>query len=73
MRAVAQLRAHGGTVARIGGSGGRPDPVEPGQPVRGVAPGQTMVLYGGAGVDAVSAGPEADQFVIAAGTIVRAG
>jgi tRNA-specific 2-thiouridylase len=72
-RVQAQLRAHGGTV------GGSADLVDGGlrlsldQPVRGVAPGQTMVLYGGAGVDAVSAGPEADQFVIAAGTIVRTG
>jgi hypothetical protein len=32
-----------------------------------------MVLYGGATPDAASAGPAADQYVLAAGTIVRTG
>ena len=75
---MVQVRAHGDPVparARVeAGADGRSElGVSLVEPLRGVAPGQTMVLYGGAGVDAVSAGPEADQFVIAAGTIVRTG
>ena len=31
LRTVAQLRAHGGIVARLGRSGGRPDPADPGR------------------------------------------
>ncbi len=73
IRVQAQLRAHGGTV------GGSADLVDGtlrlslDQAARGVAPGQTMVLYGGATPDAASAGPAADQYVLAAGTIVRTG
>jgi tRNA-specific 2-thiouridylase len=73
VRAQAQLRAHGGTV---GGSADLVDGtlrVNLDAPSRGVAPGQTMVLYGGAGLDEASGRPSADQFVIAAGTIVRTG
>jgi tRNA-specific 2-thiouridylase len=61
LRTVAQLRAHGGAVA------GSADLVDGrlrltlDEPVRGVAPGQTVVLY-----------DPADEFVIAAGTMVRA-
>jgi tRNA-specific 2-thiouridylase len=73
VRAQLQLRAHGGTV------GGSADLVDGDlrlsldEPSRGVAPGQTVVLYGGAGLPAPAGGPSADQFVIAAGTIVRTG
>jgi len=73
LRVQAQLRAHGGTV---GGSADLVDAtlrLSPDSPTRGVAPGQTLVLYGGAGLDETAAGPSADQFVIAAGTIVRTG
>jgi tRNA-specific 2-thiouridylase len=73
VRVQAQLRAHGGTV------GGSADLVD-GElrlsldgPTRGVAPGQTVVLYGGVGLDAPSGDPHADQYVMAAGTIVRTG
>ena len=61
-RTVAQLRAHGGTVR------GSVDLVDGSlrvtldEPIRGIAPGQTVVCY-----DA------ADEYVIGAGTIVRAG
>jgi tRNA-specific 2-thiouridylase len=61
MRTVAQLRAHGGVVR------GSADLVDGrirlslDEPIRGVAPGQTVVLY--------DAG---DDYVIGAGTIVRA-
>jgi tRNA-specific 2-thiouridylase len=61
LRAVAQLRAHGGTVR---GSADLVDGrlrVVLDEPVRGVAPGQTVVLY-----------DDSDEFVIGAGTIVRA-
>ena len=73
VRVQAQVRAHGGTV------GGSADLVDGelrlslDEPTRGVAPGQTVVLYGGAGLHEPAGGPSADQFVIAAGTIVRAG
>ena len=73
VRVQAQLRAHGGTV------GGSADLVD-GElrlsldaPARGVAPGQTVVLYGGAGLNEPAGDPDADQFVIAAGTIGRTG
>ena len=61
-RVLAQLRAHGGTAA------GSVDLVDGrlrlslDEPVRGVAPGQTVVLYDPAG-----------DFVIGAGTVVRTG
>jgi tRNA-specific 2-thiouridylase len=73
VRVQAQLRAHGETV------GGSADLVDGElrlsleQPTRGVAPGQTVVLYGGVGLPGPSGGPHPDQFVIAAGTIVRTG
>jgi tRNA-specific 2-thiouridylase len=62
LRTLAQLRAHGGTAA------GSVDLVDGrlrlslDEPVRGVAPGQTVVLYDPAG-----------DFVIGAGTVVRTG
>jgi tRNA-uridine 2-sulfurtransferase len=62
LRTVAQLRAHGGTAR------GSADLVDGcirlslEQPIRGVAPGQTVVLYD----------PD-DDYVIGAGTIVGAG
>jgi tRNA-specific 2-thiouridylase len=61
LRTVAQLRAHGGVVR------GSADLVDGrirltlDEPVRGVAPGQTVVLY-----------DSDDDYVIGAGTIVRA-
>ena len=73
VRVQAQLRAHGETV---GGSAALVDDMlrlNLDRPARGVAPGQTVVLYGGPGVDEPAAGPSADQYVLAAGTIVRTG
>ena len=73
VRAQVQLRAHGGTV------GGSADLVEGelqlclDEPSRGVAPGQTVVLYGADGALGPAGAPRADQFVVAAGTIVRTG
>ncbi len=73
MRVQAQLRAHGGTVGGSADLVGGALRLHLDRPARGVAPGQTMVLYGGAGADAADGEPMADQFVIAAGTIVRTG
>ncbi len=71
MRVQAQLRAHGGTVGGSADLVGGSLRLSLDRPARGVAPGQTVVLYGGAGADAAAGTPTADQFVIAAGTIVR--
>ncbi len=62
LRTVAQLRAHGGTVPASADLVDGRIRLTLDQPLRGVAPGQTVVLY-----------DDGDQFVIGAGTIVRAG
>lgn len=62
MRTVAQVRAHGGTVA------GSADLVDGllrlvlDEPIRGIAPGQTVVMY-----------DPSDHYVVGAATITRAG
>ena len=62
LRTVAQLRAHGGTVPASADLVDGRLRLTLDEPLRGVAPGQTVVLY--------DAG---DSFVIGAGTIIRAG
>ena len=62
LRTVAQVRAHGGNVrASVDLVDGQLR-LSLDESIRGIAPGQTVVLY-----------DEADEYVIGAGTIVRAG
>ncbi len=62
LRTVAQLRAHGGTVRASADLVDECVRLTLDAPIRGVAPGQTVVLY-----------DPGDRFVIGAGTIIRAG
>jgi tRNA-uridine 2-sulfurtransferase len=61
LRTVAQLRAHGGTVPAVAELRDGRLQVRLDTPMRGVAPGQTVVLY-----------DEQDRYVIGAATIVQA-
>jgi tRNA-specific 2-thiouridylase len=62
LRTVAQLRAHGGTVTASADLVDGCIRLTLDEPLRGVAPGQTVVLY-----------DTGDSFVIGAATIIRAG